>query len=164
MAAGQYWRPWFFAMTTIRRASPEDCDALLALWERSVRATHAFLREEDIAFYKPLVEEFLVSDCELWVACDDASGAARGFMMLDGEASPAKLEALFVDPAASRGGIGSALVRHAHALKGRLVLDVNEQNPGALAFYARLGFVRTGRSPLDGAGKPFPLIHMERPA
>lgn len=151
-------------MTTIRRSIPADCDALLALWERSVRATHTFLTEDDINFYKPLVEEFLASDCELWVACDTASGVAQGFMALDAEAHPTKLDALFIEPAMRRKGVGSLLVRHARALKGRLVLDVNEQNPGALAFYVSQGFKRTGRSPLDGAGKPFPLIHMECPA
>lgn len=43
----------------------------------------------------------------------------------------------------------------------KLTVDVNEQNAGAHAFYKKYGFVQTGRSELDGAGKPYPLIHME---
>jgi len=39
-------------------------------------------------------------------------------------------------------------------------VDVNEQNPNSIRFYNRLGFVQTGRSELDGQGKPFPLIQM----
>jgi putative acetyltransferase len=37
---------------------------------------------------------------------------------------------------------------------------VNEQNRSALAFYEHLGFERTGRSPVDGQGRPYPLIHL----
>jgi hypothetical protein len=31
-------------------------------------------------------------------------------------------------------------------------------------FYAALGFRVVGRSPLDDGGRPFPLLHMRRPA
>ena len=40
-------------------------------------------------------------------------------------------------------------------------LDVNEQNPQALAFYQRMGFQVVGRSAVDGQGNPFPLLHMK---
>ncbi len=43
-------------------------------------------------------------------------------------------------------------------------VDVNEQNEQALGFYQHLGFSVIGRSPLDGQGKPYPLLHMELPA
>jgi putative acetyltransferase len=39
---------------------------------------------------------------------------------------------------------------------------VNDQNPGAVAFYTALGFREIGHSPLDHAGKPYPLLHMAR--
>ena len=59
----------------------------------------------------------------------------------------------------------SQLVAHAQQLReGPLTVDVNEQNPAALGFYEALGFVVVGRSPLDGDGRPFPLLHMLRPA
>jgi putative acetyltransferase len=38
---------------------------------------------------------------------------------------------------------------------------VNEQNPQAVGFYEHIGFLITGRSTLDGQGKPFPLLHMK---
>jgi putative acetyltransferase len=52
------------------------------------------------------------------------------------------------------------LVEHARRLKGALRVSVNEQNPAAIGFYAALGFEVVGRSPVDDAGRPFPLLHM----
>ncbi|MDR3073936.1 MAG: GNAT family N-acetyltransferase [Deltaproteobacteria bacterium] len=144
----------------IHAARAGERGALLALWERSVRASHHFLAEEDIAFYRPLVGEFLDSGIDLWVARNGASGGMAGFMGLDAQCLPVKLEALFIDAGLLRRGFGALLVRHALSLYRDIGLDVNEQNPGARAFYLRMGFRETGRSALDGAGKPFPLIHM----
>lgn len=149
-------------MQTIRQPNPEEREVLLAIWLRSVRATHTFLTGDDIAFFHPMVRELLASDLEFWVIYPDGQTPA-GFMGLDTVSHPVKLEALFIDPDRSRQGLGAQLVRHAQALKGPLILDVNEQNPNAVAFYEHLGFTRTGRSPLDGSGRPFPLIHMAHP-
>lgn len=151
-------------MPVIQHPKSGDTDALHTIWLHSVRVTHTFLTEEDIAFFSPMVREMLASDIELWAVYDDKSGVAMGFMALAGPdkpGEPAKLEALFIDPDKSRQGLGTLLVRHAQTLKGSLILDVNEQNPDALAFYIYMGFTETGRSPVDGAGKPFPLIHMQ---
>ena len=149
-------------MPVIRPSRVQEKDALLALWERSIRASHLFLTEDDILFYHPLVWEVLISDMELWIAQDGATGSPLGFMGLaTGEFGEAwRLEALFVDPEHFCKGVGTLLVTQARLLKGRLSLDVNEQNQGAREFYRNLGFVETGRSPLDGTGRPFPLIHM----
>jgi putative acetyltransferase len=147
--------------TSIRPARDTDHAALLDLWERSVRATHDFLTEADVAFFQPLVADGLRGDAlELWVLAD-AADAPLGFMGLAGD----QIEALFLAPEASGRGGGRRLVAHAQALRGgALTLDVNEQNPAARAFYERLGVVVVGRSPLDGTGRPFPLLHMRRPA
>lgn len=42
-------------------------------------------------------------------------------------------------------------------------VDVNEQNPDALAFYEGRGFVIKGRSETDGEGRPFSLLHPGEP-
>src|SRR5262249_27209918 len=56
----------------IRRSQPADSPSLVALWERSVRVTHTFLTDADIACYQPLVAEILAGDSlELWVLIDD---------------------------------------------------------------------------------------------
>jgi putative acetyltransferase len=36
--------------------------------------------------------------------------------------------------------------------------------PRATAFYEALGFSVVGRSPTDGGGRPFPILHMRRGA
>jgi putative acetyltransferase len=46
------------------------------------------------------------------------------------------------------------------AAQGALTVDVNEQNPEALAFYRACGFTVAGRSEVDDAGRPFPLLHL----
>jgi putative acetyltransferase len=146
---------------TIRRARDADADGLLGVWERSVRATHEFLTEEDIVGLRPHVAQALAHDAlELWVLAD-AGDAPVGFMGLAGN----DIAALFLEPAARGKGGGRRLVEHAQALRGgELTVEVNEQNPAACGFYRALGFVVVGRSPVDDDGRPFPLLHMRRPA
>lgn len=143
--------------TLIREASPADHDALLAIWLASVRATHAFLSEDDIQALLPLVDKHALRELELWVLVED--DRPIGFSGLDGN----KLEALFIAPEHFRKGGGRLLVEHARGLKGPLLVDVNEQNPEAVRFYESLGFRTCGRSEKDGAGRPFPLLHMAEP-
>ncbi len=72
------------------------------------------------------------------------------------------MEALFVDPGVRGSGIGRALVEEAVGRYPDLSTDVNEQNLQATGFYERMGFERRGRSALDGQGRPYPLIHLQR--
>jgi putative acetyltransferase len=148
------------AAGSIRRARAAEHPALVALWERSVRATHDFLSEADIEELRPRVVEALAwPGLELWVL---TGGDDRpiGFLGLAGD----DIAALFVDADDRGRGVGSRLVGHAQTLRGgSLTVDVNEQNPTAVGFYEALGFAVTGRSPHDGDGRPFPLLHMRRP-
>jgi putative acetyltransferase len=139
---------------TIRAAQPADRDALLGVWLRSVRASHTFLTENDVQELLPVVRDLALVGLEVWVL--ERDGAVVGFAGLDG----AKMEALFLDPAHLRCGGGGLLVEHARRLKGPLSVDVNEQNPAAVCFYQALGFRVVGRSPVDGQGRPFPLLHL----
>ena len=141
----------------IRRATAADAPALLAIWRAAVEATHHFLTATDIDAIEAQVRGDLASDAQLWTAEQDGRPAA--FMGLDGE----EIVSLFVDPAAHRGGIGRALIDHALA-RGATWLGVNEQNPGAIAFYERMGFVATERADCDSEGRPFPILTMRRPA
>ena len=59
---------------------------------------------------------------------------------------------------------GAALLEHVAQDQPELRLDVNEQNPAAVAFYTAKGFTQVGRSEVDGQGRPFPLLHLARNA
>lgn len=133
----------------------DDFDQLTELWEGAVRATHHFLAEADIELLRPLVRKQYLPSAKL-VGVRDASGDWLAFLGVADE----ELEALFVRIDAQRRGIGRLLAEHAIRMLGATRVDVNEQNPGAIAFYERMGFVITGRSELDGQGRPFPLVHM----
>jgi putative acetyltransferase len=144
----------------IRRARSAEIPALIDVWERSVRATHDFLNDDDIGALRPLVEAALDDDAlELWVLTEPGDQPV-GFMGLAGD----DISALFLEPDWRGQGGGSRLVAHAQALRGGdLTVDINEQNHAAVGFYHALGFVVIGRSPLDDGERPFPLLHMRRP-
>jgi putative acetyltransferase len=140
----------------IRRAIQADGESLVDIWLRSVRATHTFLSEQDIQSLLPPTRDYLTSgESGLRVLCTD-SGAIMGFMGM----SASKMEALFLAPEFQGRGGGRLLVRHAAELHGELTTDVNEQNPAARCFYEACGFVVEGRSEMDDAGRPFPLLHL----
>lgn len=135
---------------------PSEYIEVVDLWERSVRATHHFLTEENIQYFKPLILHTYLDAVELSSIRNPAGNILAFMGVLDG-----KLEMLFVDPSIRGGGLGKQLVLYAVHQLGITKVDVNEANEQAVGFYRHLGFVQTGYSALDGSGKPFPLIQME---
>jgi putative acetyltransferase len=147
-------------MITLRMSRANDGKALFAVWDASVRATHGFVSSADLAMYAGLVRDYYLPQTPVLVAADERD-APLGFIGLNGN----RIEALFVHPDRHGKGIGRMLVADAQA-KSRelfvreLFVDVNEQNGGARIFYERTGFRRIGRSPLDGCGRPYPILHL----
>ncbi|GAA0584585.1 acetyltransferase [Halomonas salifodinae] len=140
----------------VESAGKQDYLTLIAIWEASVRATHDFLAEEDLQELKPLILDQYFDVVDLMCAKND-EGEILGFCGVhDGN-----IEMLFVSPEARGKGVGSLLAQYAIEAQGATRVDVNEQNHQALGFYRHIGFSVTGRSPLDGQGKPYPLLHME---
>lgn len=137
--------------------TPDDAPALLALWRGAVEATHHFLTPADIEGLEPEVRGYLASGAQIWVA--EADGAPTGFLGLDG----AEIATLFVDADRRGQGVGRALMTFALE-RGADWVQVNEQNPQAVGFYEAMGFAQAGRSPVDSAGRPFPLLTMRRQA
>lgn len=136
-------------------AVPGDRERLFEVWESAVRATHGFLAEPDIDELKPQVRQALAEFAPIHVLRDE-DGRAFAFL---GVAGP-MIEMLFVHAAYRGHGGGRILVRHAIDVLGATRVDVNEQNEQGIGFYEHMGFRRTGRSPLDAAGRPFPILHM----
>lgn len=144
-------------MYTLTSPRKTDYPALLILWEASVRATHHFLKEEDIEFFKKTIQEENVFDLVDLTVVQGEEGKILGFMGVAGES----LEMIFLAPEARGRGIGKLLMQHALEDWRIRKVDVNEQNEAALRFYERFGFEVVGRSELDGTGKPYPILHMQ---
>lgn len=140
---------------TIKVAEQSQFEAITNVWEASVRATHDFLPEAYISELRPrLLNEWLPAvDLRVFVGND---GVILGFSGV----SEDKLEMLFIAPETRGKGVGKALLAHAIAEMGVRLVDVNEQNVQAVGFYAHAGFETFARSPLDGQGQPYPLLHL----
>jgi len=142
----------------IRQGNAADYPQLLDIWLRAVRATHHFLQPSDIDGLLPQLRDVYFPAVELWVAVD-TDDQPLGFIGFNEN----HVEMLFVDPERHGKGIGRALLDFGRQSRNAMSVDVNEQNPQATGFYEHYGFVQTGRSPLDGEGRPFPLLHMSLP-
>lgn len=77
---------------SIRRSRHEEGEELVAIWCRSVDATHDFLSAEYRAELEELVRSFLPK-APLWVAVNERDQPV-GFMLLSGQ----HMDALFIDP------------------------------------------------------------------
>lgn len=90
---------------TVRRARPDDADEIAGVLLRSrvasVPAIPAPVHSD--AEVRDWIEEVVLATREVWVADDDA---VVGLLVLDGD----WVDQLYVDPAHTNGGIGSALV------------------------------------------------------
>lgn len=144
-------------ITELKRRDSVRLEALLTLWERSVRATHLFLSDAEIKSIRAYVPQALAGVAHLIVA-EDADGTPVGFMGVQDSV----LEMLFVEPAMRGCGVGRALLQSGIASYGVRRLAVNEQNPQAKGFYEHMGFRVCGRSELDEQGKPYPVLYMAR--
>ncbi len=141
---------------TVEKATAADYAEITDVWEASVRATHHFLSESDIQYFRPLILNEYLKAVDLFCT-RDASGRILGFLGVAGD----KLEMLFLHPASRGKGIGGALLRYATAELQVDKVDVNEQNEQAVSFYQHFGFRQVGRSELDGLGKPYPILNLQ---
>ena len=128
---------------------------LIDIWEASVRATHHFLREENIAYFRQWILDQYFDAVKLFYlrTGDDEIAGLLGL-------SDGKIEMLFIHPRHFRQGYGSVLTDYAIAEHGITAVDVNEDNPEALAFYCKKGFRVVNRLAQDGEGNNFPILQM----
>lgn len=137
----------------IVRCNEEDYETLAGIWERSVMATHNFLKNEDFNEIKAALIPHYFPNVDLY-AIDD-NGVYAGFIGL----SPDSIEMLFIDSDRRGLGYGSALIEYAKQ-RGATKVDVNEHNLSALNFYKAKGFRIIGRDETDDAGRPYPILHL----
>lgn len=128
--------------------------SLVEVWERSVRASHDFLAEEDIQKLIPAVREALemIANFVVLYHGDDPVG----FIGMEDR----KVEMLFLAPEYWGYGLGALLINMAIKDYGCVFVDVNEQNPKARSFYTHMGFREYERTETDDQGNPFPIIRM----
>lgn len=140
-------------------AHAADLPRLFDVWHLSVRATHDFLADSDIAFLVPFVRDELarVTAERLLHVLRADDGVAYAFLCVE----HTTIEMLFVHPDQRGSGAGRALVRHAIAALGATAVDVNEHNTQAHGFYLHQGFIGESRSERDPFGKPFPILHLK---
>ena len=130
---------------------------LLQVWEKSVRATHLFLSDEEVKAIKDYVPQALSGIAHLLIAENEA-GMPVAFMGVE----DGVLEMLFIMPEERGQGLGKQLIRYGIENYGVERLAVNEQNPQAKGFYEHMGFQVYKRTETDEQGDPYPLLYMKR--
>jgi len=137
-----------------RKATVNDYDMIINLWERSVMATHHFLSFKDKEeIKKELPMYFPHLDVRLWYAED----SIIGFTAINEN----HLEALFLDPDKIGKGYGKLIMQICINDFGITSVDVNKQNENATRFYLKSGFGIIGEDLTDGAGRPYPILHLK---
>lgn len=139
----------------IEKYHPSDKNQLLTVWEKSVLATHHFLSQEDFVFIKSLLQGMDFEMLNVYCLLDQRK--VVGFIGIDDK----KIEMLFLDPDYIGKGLGKQLMEFALSEHGATFVDVNEQNPNAVAFYQKFGFTTFERTEKDDLGKDYPLLRMK---
>ena len=135
--------------------SPELKRQLVGIWERSVRETHLFLTDAEIADIREYVPQAL-EEVEHLLIAETAERWPVAFMGIDGD----RLEMLFLAPEERGKGLGARLLQKGIMDCGVREVTVNEQNPQAVGFYQHMGFEVYKRTETDEQGGPYPLLYM----
>jgi putative acetyltransferase len=140
----------------IDKIKKEEYQAVVNLWEASVRATHDFLKKADIEYFKPLILNTYLDAVDLR-CIRDKNNKILGFSGV----ADHNLEMLFIHPEERGKGIGKLLLEYSIKEQNVTKVDVNEDNKQAIGFYEKFGFKTYKRSELDSSGKPYPTLHMK---
>ncbi|MDQ8141443.1 GNAT family N-acetyltransferase [Chryseobacterium sp. CFS15] len=133
----------------------KNYEEIATIWEASVRATHNFLKEEDILFFRTLIITEYLPNVQLYGIKINSSIA--GFAGIANN----KIEMLFVSPERFGKGIGETLLKYVISTYHCTEVDVNEQNTQAANFYKKNGFIIVNKSEIDSTGKSYPILHLQ---
>lgn len=137
---------------SIRDQTGADLEAVLELWVAAWTATMPeidFERRRD--WLARRLNEAQSAGARILVATIE--NAIAGFVMID--PTTGYLDQIAVDPARSREGIGTELLRAAKSLSpGGVDLDVNVGNDPAVRFYEKNGFSITGEGVNANSDRP----------
>ena len=139
--------------TFTESAVAADYPEIVEVWEASVRATHHFLDEKHIQYFKPLILRDYLKMVDLRIVRNEQRNIVGFLGVADGN-----IEMLFLHPSVIGHGIGKQLTQFAIQELNAKKVDVNEQNPQAVRFYERMGFAVKSRSEKDGLGEAVPHI------
>lgn len=139
----------------IKACREGDLEALVRIWYEASVLAHAFVPAEFWAEQKGAMKNTYLPAVENWVFEEEEE--ALGFISLIG----GRICALFVKPGMQGKGIGTALIKHAKALKGNLSLKVYRENENALHFYEKCGFVPVAEETDEYTGCKQLLMELE---
>jgi putative acetyltransferase len=134
----------------------KECEhkSILTLWERSVKASHDFLKKEDFYIIKNAVE-LIFKKIKLYGIKYNCN--ICGFIGTSDE----QIEALFIDPAYFGQGLGRKLVNYAINELNLKKVCVNEQNKKVFNFYNKIGFKFKSKDKKDFLNLPYPVLHLQ---
>ena len=140
----------------VKERTPFLSEQLIEVWEKSVRATHLFLSDNEIKDIKTYVPQAINEVAHLIIAENEDKNPIA-FMGIEEQT----LEMLFIMPEERGKGLGKRLIQY--GIENYLIkeLAVNEQNPLAKGFYEHMGFQVYKRTDHDEQGKAYPLLYMK---
>ena len=127
---------------------------ILDVWEKSVLATHDFLKPSDFLAIKEIVKTINFNAFDVYCLVQNAEVA--GFLGV----AEQKVEMLFLSPNYFGKGLGKKLLGFAINELSVDKVDVNEQNTNAVDFYRKFGFKTYERTDKDDQGRDYPLLRM----
>ena len=140
----------------VAEITPSLTEQLIAVWEKSVKATHLFLSENEVEEIKEYIPQALNGVVHLIIA-ENESGSPAAFMGIEEQ----KLEMLFIAPEERGKGLGRKLLQYGMENYSVSELAVNERNPLAKGFYEHMGFHVYRPTDHDEQGNPYPLLYMK---
>lgn len=140
----------------VAEITPLLLEKLIVVWEKSVKATHLFLSENEVEKIKKYIPQALNRIAHLIIA-ENESSSPVAFMGIEEQ----KLEMLFIAPEERGKGLGRKLIQYGIENYSVNELAVNEQNPLAKGFYEHMGFRVYRRTDHDEQGNPYPLLYMK---